>query len=72
MGIADRYAFYTSNDGQIWEPASKGEFANIQSNPIEQVIALAQTVKARYFKFSVLHVTKGNGLAVAELGIKAK
>lgn len=71
-GIVDRYALYTSTNGQIWDPVAKGEFSNIQSNPIEQVVTLAQPVKARYFKFSVLHVTKGNGLAVAELGIKVK
>jgi alpha-L-fucosidase len=70
-GIADRYIFYTSADGQTWQQVAAGEFSNIQSNPIEQTVPLGKPVSARYFKFSVLHVTKGNGVAVAELGVKA-
>jgi alpha-L-fucosidase len=70
-GIADRYIFYTSTNGQTWQQAAAGEFSNIQSNPIEQTVPLGKPVSARYFKFSVLHVTKGNGVAVAELGVKA-
>jgi alpha-L-fucosidase len=69
IGIADRYIFYISTDGQTWQQVAAGEFSNIQSNPVEQSVTLAQPVKARYFKFSVLHVTKGNGVAIAELGI---
>jgi alpha-L-fucosidase len=69
-GIADRYIFYTSNDGVNWQQAAEGEFANIKSSPIEQVIPLNNTISTRYFKFSVLHVIAGNGITVAELGVK--
>lgn len=68
-GIADRYVFYTSINGKDWQQAAAGEFSNIQSNPIEQTVPLAKAVMARYFKFSAVHVTKGNGVAVAELGV---
>ncbi|WP_428329779.1 alpha-L-fucosidase [Mucilaginibacter sp.] len=69
-GIADKYAFYTSNDGVKWEEAATGEFSNIKSNPVEQVVQLVKPVSRRYFKFAVLHVVSGNGIAVAELGVK--
>ena len=69
-GMADRYVFYTSNDGQNWKKAAEGEFANIKSNPIGQIVQLANPVKIRYFKFSALHIVSGNGLTVADLGVK--
>ena len=69
-GMADRYIFYISNNGQQWEKAAEGEFANIRSNPVEQTVRLPKPARARYFKFSVLHVTNGNGVIIAELGIK--
>jgi len=71
-GIADKYAFYTSNDGANWQQVAAGEFSNIKSNPVEQLIPLAQPVSCRYFKFAVLHVVGDNGVAVAELGVKVK
>jgi alpha-L-fucosidase len=71
-GIADSYSFYTSTDGQTWEKATEGEFANISSNPIEQTVELKQPVTARYFKFVAKRVIKGNGTVVAELGILSK
>jgi alpha-L-fucosidase len=46
-----------------------GEFSNIASNPIEQTVKLNALVNARYFKFIARHVIKGNGFAIAELGI---
>jgi len=69
-GIADRYIFYTGIDGVTWQKVAEGEFSNIRSNPILQVVPLDQPVKARYFKFSIGHVVGGNGVAVAELGVR--
>lgn len=71
-GIADRYIFYTSTDGVNWQKAAEGEFSNIQSNPLEQVVPVPHPVTARYFKFSILHVTSGNGVTVAEVGVKGQ
>jgi alpha-L-fucosidase len=67
-GIADKYTYSISMDGEHWEQVTTGEFSNIKANPVEQLIQLDHVVKARYFKFSVLHVVGGNGIAVAELG----
>jgi alpha-L-fucosidase len=69
-GIADRYIFYTAGDGINWQKVAEGEFSNIKSNPIEQVVPLDHPVRARYFTFSVLHVVGGNGVVVAELGVR--
>lgn len=71
-GMADRYTFYTSTDGTSWQKVAEGEFANIRSNPLEQVVRLEHPVTARYFSFSALHVTGGNGVTVAELGVRKK
>ena len=69
-GTADRYIFYTSTDGNTWQIAVEGEFGNIRANPLEQVVPLAASVNARYFKFAVTHVVSGNGVVIAEIGVR--
>ena len=69
-GIVDRYIFYTGEDGVTWQEVAEGEFSNIKSNPLEQVVELGHAVNTRYFKFSILHVVGGNGVVVAELGVR--
>ncbi|MGB3008439.1 MAG: alpha-L-fucosidase [Chitinophagaceae bacterium] len=71
-GIADKYSFSVSKDGKQWEQVATGEFSNISANPVEQFIQLDNVVNTRYFKFSVLHVINGNGITIAELGVKLK
>lgn len=71
-GIVTRFSYAVSNDGQHWEQVIKGEFSNIKANPVLQETRLSQPVKARYFKFSALDISSGNGMAVAELGIQLK
>jgi alpha-L-fucosidase len=69
-GIADKYAYFVSDDGENWKQVASGEFSNIKANPVEQLVSLDHAVAARYFKFSVQHVTNGNGITIAELGVK--
>jgi alpha-L-fucosidase len=71
-GIADRYVFYTSDDGTSWVKAAEGEFSNIRANPIEQVVSLDHPVSARYFKLSILRVVAGNGVTAAEVGVRVR
>lgn len=71
-GIADKYIFSVSDNGNEWKEIAKGEFANIRSNPVEQFVSLKETANARYFKFSVLHVISGSGITVAEIGVRVK
>ncbi|WPU91038.1 alpha-L-fucosidase [Mucilaginibacter sabulilitoris] len=68
-GTVDRYNYYISNDGKDWTKAASGEFSNIKSNPIEQMVTLPQVVNARYFRFEAVHVIAGNGITVAELSV---
>jgi alpha-L-fucosidase len=68
-GLIDQFAIFTSNDRENWQPIAQGEFSNIKSNPVEQLIDFKQAVNARYIKFKALHVISGNGATVAELGI---
>jgi alpha-L-fucosidase len=68
-GLIDQYAFFTSNDGENWQPVAQGEFSNIKSNPVEQLIEFKQTVNAGYIKFKALHVISGNGTTIAELSV---
>jgi alpha-L-fucosidase len=69
-GIADKYIFYISSDGANWQKVAEGEFSNIKSNPLEQVVQLGHAVTSRYFRFSVQHVVAGNGVVVAEVGVR--
>jgi alpha-L-fucosidase len=71
-GMVDSYVYSISNDGINWQQVAGGEFANIKSNPVEQVITLDHVYNARYFKFTARHVISGNGVAVAELGVLVK
>ncbi|MVT12245.1 alpha-L-fucosidase [Chitinophaga tropicalis] len=71
-GLIGRYAFYVSNNGRDWELAREGDFHNIEANPVQQLVLLPKTLKARYFKFSALHINTGKGVMVAELGIVSK
>ncbi len=71
-GTVDSYSYAISNDGVNWQQVAEGEFANIKSNPVEQVTALDHIYHARYFKFTARHVLSGNGIAVAELGVLVK
>lgn len=71
-GIVDKYIFSITTDGVNWEQVAAGEFANIKSNPVEQVVQLEKEVSAKYFKFSAIHIISGKGMTVAELGVRIK
>ena len=72
-GIVDQYEVYVSADGQTWSaPAAKGEFGNIKSNPIQQVVPFAQPAKGRFVKFVALHSADGNHVSLAEFGLLPK
>ncbi|OKS88654.1 hypothetical protein RG47T_4126 [Mucilaginibacter polytrichastri] len=70
-GMVDAYEFYYSADGTNWTKAASGEFANIKSNPVLQVVSLSAPLSARYFKFIPKHIIQGNKAEIAEIGIIA-
>jgi len=63
--IAD-YALEGSFDGSNWFHLAKGEFANIQNNPIEQVIRFAPQ-QLRYVRLKALRTVDGNAATFGEL-----
>lgn len=69
-GVVDQYAFYVSEDGKTYREVAAGEFSNIRANPIEQVVSLKEKVQARYIRFTGKRSLSGNGISVAELGIR--
>jgi alpha-L-fucosidase len=71
-GLIDQYAFFTSSDGESWQQVAQGEFSNIKSNPVEQLVEFKQPVNARFIKFKALHVINGNGVTIAEIGLIGK
>ena len=71
-GIIDQYEFFLSCDAKSWEKVAAGEFANIKSNPVEQIIGLTIPVNARYFKFRGVRNVSNSYISTAEIGIKVK
>jgi alpha-L-fucosidase len=63
--IAD-YVLEGSLGGSTWVLLAKGEFANIQNNPIEQVIRFAPQ-ELRYVRLKALRTVDGNGATFGEL-----
>lgn len=70
LGFVDTYRIDISNDGENWEQLLSGEFSNIKTNPVEQIIQLKKAVTIRYFKFIATHTTGGNVFSIAELGVR--
>ena len=69
-GIVVKYMIEISLDGIRWEEAARGEFANIQNNPVEQQVIFRQTHKGRYIRFHALSTVDGQkSMGVAELDI---
>jgi len=64
--IAD-YVLEGSLDGSTWVHLAKGEFANIQNNPIEQAILFAPQV-LRYVRLKALRTVDDNAATFGEVG----
>jgi alpha-L-fucosidase len=58
-GIVQRYEVYESQDAKNWVKVRTGEFSNILSNPIEQVIAFDKSISSVYIKFVATNMTAG-------------
>uniref|UniRef100_UPI0032168AF2 discoidin domain-containing protein n=1 Tax=uncultured Draconibacterium sp. TaxID=1573823 RepID=UPI0032168AF2 len=72
-GAVYEYEFYTSTNGINWgEPVSKGEFSNIENNPVEQVIKFEKNVKARFVKLVSISVAGNSEVtSIAEVDLFA-
>jgi alpha-L-fucosidase len=72
-GLVQEYEVYVSTDGTRWgDPVAKGSFANIENNPVEQVVLFEQPAAARCFvKFVSLSAVGEKPFAVAaEIGVR--
>ena len=67
--VPDRYRVEWSADGKTWSTPLEGEFSNIRANPVEQRIALPESSRARYIRFTALRVLERNNVTVAEIGV---
>lgn len=71
-GMVSSYTWATSTDGINWQTVAEGEFSNIRSNPVEQLVTLKSPVKARYFKLTAVKQISGTGISAAEVGAQIK
>lgn len=70
-GFIAAYELEGSLNGQNWQPLASGEFANIQNNPIEQVIRFAPQ-QLRYVRLKAVRTVDGNAATFGELGTISK
>ncbi len=71
-GTIFEYEFYVSKDGKRWgEPVIKGEFSNIENNPVTQVVKFEKTVSsACYIKLvSKSAIRNSKSTSIAEIDI---
>lgn len=74
IGVITRYNFAVSLDGQHWETIiSKGEFSNIQNNPVKQDVRFNKEVSARFISLEALDAVDNNKYSSAnEIGVITK
>jgi len=64
--IAD-YVLEGSQEGKSWQELARGEFANIQNSPVEQLIRFAPQ-QLRYVRLRAVRTVDGNAATFGELG----
>lgn len=67
-GVISAYVFEGSMDGKNWKTLARGEFSNIQNNPIEQTVRFPEA-RAKYIRLKSLKTTDGNPASFAEVGV---
>ncbi|WP_134089297.1 alpha-L-fucosidase [Olivibacter sp. XZL3] len=75
IGMVEKYAYYTSNDGKAWKLVADGEFSNIKANPILQYTPLKEKVDAQYIKLEAKQSVSDKGkiaFSIAELEVYEK
>jgi len=58
-GIVQRYEIYESQDAKNWVKIRTGEFSNVLSNPIEQVVVFDKPMSSKYLKFVATNMSSG-------------
>ena len=71
-GVIFNYEFHVSKDGENWKTVSKGEFSNIQNNPIWQEKSFKEE-KSRYVRLKMISNTQKDNIAgYAEIEVITK
>ncbi|MBI5834303.1 MAG: discoidin domain-containing protein [Armatimonadetes bacterium] len=68
VGNVSAYQIDLSLDGQTWDSVARGEFGNIEANPVQQKVLFAKPARARYLRFTATAAVDGCA-NVAELGV---
>lgn len=69
-GLVVKYVIEISKDGDQWEEAIRGEFANMQNHPVEQQILFPKVCEGRFIRFRALStVDNSDRLGAAELNV---
>ncbi|MCA5004999.1 alpha-L-fucosidase [Sphingobacterium bovistauri] len=58
-GIVQHYEIMASEDGKKWIKIKGGEFSNVLSNPIEQMLDFEKTFDSKYLKFVATGMKSG-------------
>ena len=58
-GIVLRYDILGSEDGKNWTKIKSGEFSNVLSNPIEQIVDFDKAVTSKFLKFVATDMKSG-------------
>lgn len=67
-GMITKYTLLISENGKTWKPYREGEFSNIQSNPIEQVIYFGEPLTTKFIKL-VAKETVNDIVTVSEINL---
>jgi alpha-L-fucosidase len=65
--LVDQYTVSVSADGSLWEEILRGEFSNMQNNPIPQTLTLPAGSVPRFVRFQALRFASGNRLVVGDV-----
>lgn len=67
-GMITKYTLLISENGKTWKPYREGEFSNIQSNPIEQLIYFGEPLTTKFIKL-VAEESINNIITVSEINL---
>lgn len=71
-GIAERYSFYVSDDGEQWTKVrNNARFSNIRNNPVLQEVKFEKAYAAKFIKIEAVSLINENDktISAAEIGV---
>lgn len=65
--VADKYVVSVSDDGSLWREIQSGEFANVQANPIRQIVTFDTPRSERFIRFQGTHFVAGDVVVLSQV-----